>query len=173
MIRATLGAVSVIAVLALALPTTLDAYAASAGGSSSSPGGGASSSPGGGSSSVPGGGGNNPGGNDDTDQPQTPEEKLAQIEETCNGALSTLAKVPEKMVISFDNETGVNVVPICNTGVGKQAKIDAAQALPLQTAIANNPALIAALKAKGFTADDVVGVVLLNGAATLYVHKHA
>jgi len=75
------------------------------------------------------------------------------------------------MVVAFDNEPGVSVVPVCNNGLGRQTKIDAAQALPLQNAIARNATLMGPLTAHGFKADDVVGVVLVQGVATLYVHK--
>jgi hypothetical protein len=80
-------------------------------------------------------------------------------------------KIPVKMVETFDGS--VNVVPVCNSGLGKQANIDAAQAMPLQDAIGANPALSTPLNANGLKADDVVGVVLIQGTATLYVHTHA
>ena len=116
---------------------------------------------------------NNPAGNGGDLPTLSPQDQIAQLEETCNGALATLVQIPERMVVAFDNEAGVSVIPICNNGLGHSAKIDASQALPLQTAIGQNAALLAALKAKGFTADDVVGVVLIKGIATLYVHKGA
>lgn len=100
-----------------------------------------------------------------------PEQQISKIEEVCNAALSQLAKIPEKMVADFSNASGVDVSPVCNSGLGHQAKIDASQALPLQNAIKNNPVLMAALQARGFHAEDVVGVVLIDGVATLYVHK--
>ena len=62
-------------------------------------------------------------------------------------------------------------MPVCNSGPAREAVLDAAQALPLQNAIARNAALMGALNARGFKADDVVGVVLVQGVATLYVHK--
>ena len=108
------------------------------------------------------------------DLPEVPkDEKIQQMAETCNAALADLAKVPEKLVVDFANPNGVSVVPVCNSGVGREAHIDPSQALPLQKAIANNPALLASLQARGFSADDVVGVVLIDGVATLYVHKGA
>lgn len=120
-------------------------------------------------SSEPGDPGN-PGNGPDLPTPP-PEEQKATMEEACNGALQELKKIPEKMVVAFANESGVSVVPVCNNGLGRQAKIDATQALPLQNAIARNAALMGALNARGFKADDVVGVVLVQGVATLYVHK--
>jgi len=102
----------------------------------------------------------------------TSEEKITELETTCNGALATLVKIPERMVVAFADQNAVNVIPVCNSGLGRAANIDESQALPLQDAISKNPALMAALDAKGFKADDVVGVVLIDGAATLYVHKH-
>jgi hypothetical protein len=122
------------------------------------------------SSSEPG----NPkgsGGNGGDIPPPSPEQQISMLEETCNAALARLAKIPEKLVVAFDNAGGVHVSPVCNSGLGHQAKIDASQALPLQNAIRNNPVLMAALKARGFTAQDVVGVVMIGGVATLYVHK--
>ena len=93
--------------------------------------------------------------------------------ETCNAALGDLKKIPEKLVTAFANESGASVVPVCNSGPGRQAELDDSQALPLQNAIAKNAALMAVLKAHGFTAEDVVGVVVVKDVATLYVHKHA
>lgn len=92
------------------------------------------------------------------------------MEDTCNGALQQLVKIPERMVAAFADENGVSVVPVCNTGIGKAARLDSSQALPLQKAIAANPALMGPLTAHGFHAEDVVGVVLIKGVATLYVH---
>jgi hypothetical protein len=112
----------------------------------------------------------NPGNGPDLPTP-TPDEQKATMAETCNGALHDLKKIPEKMVVAFSNEPGVSVVPVCNNGAARQAVLDAAQALPLQNAIAKNAALMGPLNARGFKADDVVGVVLVEGVATLYVHK--
>jgi len=126
------------------------------------------------SSTPPDDGGPGGPGGDGGDLPTPPpEEKIRQLEETCNGALQDLVKIPEKMVLEFDNPSGVTVAPVCNSGLGHQAKIDASQALPLQDAIAANPVLMGVLKAHGFHAEDVVGVVLIKGVATLYVHKNA
>jgi hypothetical protein len=105
--------------------------------------------------------------------PPPPEQQLAKIEDTCNAALAQLVRIPEKLVVAFDNAAGVDIAPVCNSGLGHQAKLDASQALPLIDAIKNNPVLTAALKGRGFNAEDVVGVVLIDGAATLYVHKGA
>jgi hypothetical protein len=131
---------------------------------------GAAGCPGGGTSSEPDGPGN-PGGNGPDLPTPPPDEQKASMAEACNGALHELKKIPEKMVVAFDNEPGVSVVPVCNNGLGRQTKIDAAQALPLQNAIARNATLMGPLTAHGFKADDVVGVVLVQGVATLYVHK--
>jgi hypothetical protein len=102
-----------------------------------------------------------------------PEQQIVKIEETCNAALAQLVRIPEKTVAAFDNAGGVDVAPVCNSGLGHKARIDASQALPLQNAIKHNPVLMAALKARGFNAEDVVGVVMVGGVATLYVHKGA
>jgi len=163
MIKASLGALAAVVAVALIAPY-LPAQAARYSAPPPPP-----------ASSEPGGGGNpnNPGGTDEGDQPSmTSEEKITQLETTCNGALATLVKIPERMVVAFADQNAVNVIPVCNSGLGRAANIDESQALPLQDAISKNPALMAALDAKGFKADDVVGVVLIDGAATLYVHKH-
>ena len=178
MIKASLGVMSVIVALALVIPPNTGVYAASAGRGAPSNPSSPSTPP---STSTPPGDPGNPGGGpaggsggNGGDLPTPPpDEQLAQLEENCNGALATLVKIPERMVVAYANEAGVSVIPICSSGLGHSAKIDASQAMPLQTAIGENAALMASLKAKGFTPDDVVGVVLLNGAATLYVHKHA
>ena len=67
----------------------------------------------------------------------------------------------------------VNVVPVCNSGLGHKVTVDNSQALPLQNAIAGNGDLVGPLGKDGFKPDDVVGVVLINGVATLYVHTSA
>ncbi len=101
----------------------------------------------------------------------TPTEQISKIEEACNGGLHQLVKIPVTMVESFSNESGVVVAPVCNSGLGRKASIDNSQALPLQPAIAANPALNGPLAKDGFGPDNVVGVVLKDGVATLYVHK--
>ncbi|MEO8758114.1 MAG: hypothetical protein ABI398_10245 [Devosia sp.] len=170
MIKAPVLVLGAIVALAIAIPRAPTALAAS-----TAPGcrvscGGTSSTPPTTSSQPdnPGGGGNGP----DIPAP-TPEEQTSQMAETCNAALGDLRKIPEKLVDAFANEGGASVVSVCNSGPGRQAHIDASQALPLQNAIARNFASMAALSARGFTAEDVVGVVLVKGVATLYVHKHS
>jgi hypothetical protein len=169
--KTTYGALGILAALAILIPvvitTPVGATSVSSSGSSSS-----SSSPPP-SSGQPGdpGDGTGTGGDGGDIPPPPPEQQLTKLEETCNAALAQLVKIPEKMVADFSNAGGVDVSPVCNAGLGHQAKIDASQALPLQNAIRNNPVLMAALAARGFKAEDVVGVVLIEGVATLYVHK--
>ena len=176
MMKHVMAAAASAAILAMVVPAVLplSALAASASGSSSS---GSSASSGPSNPSTPpdnpgqpngGPGGGDPG----LPAPPTPEQ-VSQLEQLCNAALNRLAKVPPKLVVAFANEAGVSVVPVCNSGAGHQAKIDPSQALPLQHAIANNPALMAVLKLHGFHAEDVVGVVMTDGVATLYVHLGA
>jgi len=168
LIKASIAAMGALVAVALILPGSFSASGAQAAceircGSSSTT-----------SSTPPDDGGPGGPGGDGGDLPTPPpEEKIRQLEETCNGALQDLVKIPEKMVLEFDNPSGVTVAPVCNSGLGHQAKIDASQALPLQDAIAANPVLMGVLKAHGFHAEDVVGVVLIKGVATLYVHKNA
>lgn len=171
MIRHVLGAVSAVAILATALPLVIPANAQSVFASSTS----SASTPPSNPSTPPDNGGPNGGngGNGGDIPPPPPEQQIAQIEQVCNAALSQLAKVPPKLVAAFANEAGVTVVPVCNSGLGHQAQIDASQALPLQGAISANAALMAALKLHGFHAEDVVGVVMTDGVATLYVHRGA
>ena len=98
--------------------------------------------------------------------------RLQKLEDTCNGALQKLVKIPESLVESYTNSGGVTVVGVCNSGLGHKASIDGSQALPLQTAIAGNPALAGPLQQHGYRVEDVVGIVLFsNDVATLYVHK--
>jgi hypothetical protein len=122
------------------------------------------------SSSTPDGGTNNPGGGPDLPQP-TPDEQRSSMEQVCNAALHSLAKVSVKLVEAYSNEPGASVVPLCNSGVGHSAKIDNSQALPLQNAIAGNPVLMDVLTAHGFHAEDVVGVTMGTDMAKLYVHR--
>jgi len=98
-------------------------------------------------------------------------EQIAKIEETCNGALERLAKVSESTVAAFSNRWAVTVIAVCNNGLGHQASIDDSQVAPLRSAIAGNPALTEPLNDDKFSVDDVVGVIVSDGAATLYVHK--
>ena len=173
MFRTSILAVTAVAVIALSMPTLFTSQAAaqstapSSGPSSTPP----SSAPPPGDPGDPG----DPGGGDPKNGGELPtpppEEQIAKIEEVCNAALGALVKIPVSMVETF--EGGVNVVPVCDNGLGKKANIDASQAMPLQTAIATNPALSGPLAADGLHSDDVVGVVLIDGVATLYVHKGA
>lgn len=173
--RTTLTAIGLLTALSLIAPLAISTPAAADSSSSSSTSSTPPPSSGPGTPGDPGTPGNpNGSGGDGGDiPPPPPEQQLAKIEETCNAALAQLAKIPEKMVAAFDNAGGVDVSPVCNSGIGHQAKLDASQALPLIDAIKNNPVLMAALRARGFNAEDVVGVVLIEGVATLYVHKGA
>ena len=166
--KSTMTAIGLITAMAIVSPLLLTTPVGAASTASSTPPP-PSSTP---SSSEPGGPGGTGGDGGDI-PPPPPEQQISKIEEVCNAALSQLAKIPEKMVAAFDNAGGVDISPVCNSGLGHQARIDASQALPLQNAIRNNPVLMAALKARGFSAEDVVGVVLIDGVATLYVHKGA
>lgn len=112
-----------------------------------------------------------PGGNGGDIAPISAEESLAKLEKTCNAALQKLVQIPEKLVTSFSPDGSVSVIAVCNSGLGHQAAIDGSQALPLQHAIAANPTMAAALQEQGFHAEDVVGVIVSNDIATLYVHK--
>src|SRR3569623_2348917 len=103
--------------------------------------------------------------------PLSQSEQIAKIEETCNGALERLAKVSESTVAAFSNRWAVTVIAVCNNGLGHQASIDDSQVAPLRSAIAGNPALTEPLNDDKFSVDDVVGVIVSDGAATLYVHK--
>ena len=167
--KTTYGVLGVVAALAILVPMAVTTPAGAQSSTYSSP---PSPPPSSGEPGTPGGP-NGSGGDGGDIPPPPPEQQLAKIEEVCNAALSQLAKIPEKMVAAFDNAGGVDISPVCNSGLGHQARIDASQALPLQNAIRNNPVLMAALKARGFSAEDVVGVVLIDGVATLYVHKGA
>lgn len=166
--KSTMTAIGLITAMAIVSPLLLTTPVGAASTASSTPPP-PSSTP---SSSEPGGPGGTGGDGGDI-PPPPPEQQISKIEEVCNAALAQLVKIPEKMVVAFDNAAGVDVSPVCNSGLGHQARIDASQALPLQNAIKNNPVLMAALKARGFSAEDVVGVVLIDGVATLYVHKGA
>jgi hypothetical protein len=170
MFRTPILAVTAVAALAMALPSIYGAAAfvgpAVAQSLSSSSTSSASTPP---DTNDPGPGPNDPGGNADGGPAPSPEETIAKMETVCNGALSGLHKLSAKVVAAFGGEA--NVVPVCNNGLGKKASIDGSQALPLQNVIAANPDLMAALKAAGFGADSVVGIVMINGQATLYVHS--
>jgi len=117
------------------------------------------------------GGHGGPGGNGGDIAPLSTDEHISRLEKTCNGALQKLAKVPESLVKSFSPEGSVSVIAVCNSGLGHKAEIDGSQALPLQNSIAANPAMLDALQHQGFHVEDVVGIIVANGMATLYVHK--
>jgi hypothetical protein len=103
--------------------------------------------------------------------PVTAEQHLAQLEKTCNDALLKLTPIPVSLVKAFSPDGSVSVIGVCNSGLGHKASIDGSQAQPLQAAIAANPAMAGALRAQGFHAEDVVGIVVSNDVATLYVHR--
>jgi len=103
--------------------------------------------------------------------PLVQTEQIAKMEETCNGALEKLAKVSESAVVAFSNRWAVSVIAVCNNGLGHQASIDDSQVVPLRSAIAGNPALTEPLDESKFSVEDVVGVIVTDSGATLYVHK--
>jgi|GEM_PF-3704581 len=181
MFRTPILAVTAIAAIGLALPSiysnaafVTSAFAQSSSGCQQRCGGGNSQSS---NPSDPGGGGGSGGdGSGNPDGPgggngpvgNYPPEAVDKAASVCNGALSGLHKLSVKVVADFGGSA--NVVPVCNSGAGRHATIDGSQALPLQDTIAANPTLMGALKAAGFGADSVVGVVMIKGQATLYVH---
>lgn len=112
-----------------------------------------------------------PGGNGGDLSPLSPEERISRLEKTCNTALQKLAQIPEKLVAAFSPDGSVSVVAVCNSGLGHKAQIDGSQALPLHSAIAANPAMLNALQEQGFHVEDVVGIIVSDGIATLYVHR--
>jgi len=172
MMKHVFAAATTAVVLGLVFPMTMPLTASAA---TTNPSGSASGSPSSNPSTPPDNPGTpngGPAGGPDL-PPPPPEQQISQLEQVCNAALNKLAKVPPKLVVAFANEAGASVVPVCNSGLGHKAKIDNSQALPLQHAIAGNAALMAALQAHGFHAEDVVGVVLVEGVATLYVHRGA
>ena len=114
-----------------------------------------------------------PGGSAGDLPPLPPTEQIARMENVCNTGLSALAHVTAKMVEAIAPTASVNIVGVCNSGLGHQAPIDADQALPVRDAIAANPLLAAALQTHGFHADEVVGIVIAGGKVTLYVHRAA
>jgi hypothetical protein len=118
-----------------------------------------------------GGGHGGSGGNGGDLEPLSPEQRIARLEQTCNAALRGLLPIPEKLVTSFSPQGSVSVIAVCNSGLGHQADIDGSQALPLHDAIATNPAMTTALQHEGFQVEDVVGIIVADGTATLYAHK--
>jgi hypothetical protein len=168
--KPALAALGLVAVLGIVVPLNFIPQADAATAPCRTCGGGG----GGSSSTPPDDGGNGGGGGNGGDLPLPPvEEQIRQMEKTCNGALNQLPKVPEKLVVAFDNPDGVVIVPFCDHGLGGRIAVDADQALPLQNAIAGNLALMSALAARGYRAEDVVGIIVTNGLATLYVHRLA
>lgn len=174
MLKTTLAALAVITATLMVAPTALvtPAFATivvcDEGGCDDGDGGGTSSQP---SSQEDGDHGHGSGGNGGELTPITPEQHLLQLEKTCNAALQKLVPIPVSLVTSFSPDGSVSVIGLCNSGLGHKASIDGSQAVPLQTAIAANPAMAAALRAQGFHVEDVVGIVVSNDVATLYVHR--
>lgn len=175
MLKTTLAALALTTATLLAVPTlsVLPAHATVVGcdGGPCDEGGGESSQPPSGDEGNDGNGHGGPGGNGGDLDPLTPEQRIARLEQTCNAALQKLARVTEPMVEAFSPEGSVSVVAVCNSGLGHKAEIDGSQALPLQSAIAANPAMAGALQQQGFHVEDVVGIIVSNGIATLYAHK--
>jgi hypothetical protein len=173
MFRTSILAVSAVAAIALVIPaavsTSAPALAASTYSSTTSSS--APSTPPGDPGNPGGPGGPGGGGNGGDLPTPPPEEQVAQLTEVCNAALSSLVKIPVTMVEKFQG--GVSVVPVCNSGLGHKASIDNSQAVPLQGAIGDNRTLAGPLGKDGFRPEDVVGVVLIDGVATLYVHTGA
>lgn len=177
MLKTTLAVLGLVLATAIISPTTFVGVAHA----SCLPGtceGGGDEGEGGGSSQPPsssqedsGNGHGGPGGNGGDLPPLSTEDHIAQLEKTCNAALAKLAQIPERLVTSFSPDGSVSVIAVCNSGLGHKAEIDGSQALPLQHAIAGNAAMLSALQQQGFHVEDVVGIVVSNGIATLYVHR--
>lgn len=106
----------------------------------------------------------------DCDSPQ-----VEAAEKVCNTALGKLRKVTVAQIEAYTEEDGVRVVPLCERTAEMQADadIDPSQAIHLRTAIDANDALTQPLAERDYVADDVVGVVMMDEAAILYVHKGA
>jgi hypothetical protein len=178
MLKTTLAALGIV-LGAIIFPTTFVGVAQASclpgfcdgGGDDGEGDGGASSQPPSSQEDNSGAGHGGPGGNGGDLEPVSVEEHIARLEKTCNAALQKLAQIPEKLVTSFSSDGSVSVIAVCNSGLGHQAEIDGSQALPLQSAIASNPAMAGALQQEGFHVEDVVGIVVANGLATLYVHR--
>ncbi|MEQ1769176.1 MAG: hypothetical protein ABL879_04995, partial [Devosia sp.] len=60
-----------------------------------------------------------------------------------------------------------------NGTIQRLAHIDPSQAIPVRDEIAANPALEGPLGKRGYDAEHVVGVIIGELGATLYVHKGA
>jgi len=87
----------------------------------------------------------------------------------CDAQIGDLKKVTAKQVRSIAGRDDVQVVPVC---VEKNL-IEQQQGVEnLRTAIAQNGNMDAALDSTGYTADDVVGLVVGRKAAVLYVHTY-
>ena len=173
MLKTTLAALAVITATLMVAPAALvlPAHASVIGCDGSCDDGGDSSSQPPSTEGDDSGGHGGAGGNGGDLTPLTTDEHIAQLEKTCNAALAKLAQVPERLVTSFAPDGSVSVIAVCNSGLGHRAEIDGSQALPLQNAIAANPAMTAALQQQGFHAQDVVGIVVSDGIAPLYVHR--
>lgn len=177
MLKTTLAALAVLTLSVLVAPAAFVAPAlatvVNCDGGPCDEGGGDSSQPPSSQEDDGGNGHGGPGGNGGDLSPLSPEERISRLEKTCNAALQKLARIPEKLVTSFSPDGSVSVIAVCNSGLGHKAAIDGSQALPLQNAIAANPAMTGALQQQGFHVEDVVGIVVANGIATLYVHRAA
>lgn len=118
-----------------------------------------------------------PGGSGNPGLPPPPDkhDEASTASDVCNAGLGKLRKVTEAQVEAYDNEDGVRIVPVCerNATLIKLAQIDPSQALPVRDEIAGNSALVDPLQARGYNAEDVVGVIIGENGATLYVHRGA
>ena len=86
----------------------------------------------------------------------------------CDAQIGDLKKVSAKQVRSITGRDDVQVVPVC----AEKNLIEQQQGVEnLRTAVANNDKMDAALDQTGYTADDVVGLVVGRTQAVLYVHS--
>lgn len=85
----------------------------------------------------------------------------------CNSDLGGLRRVREAAVEAITEDDKVEVIPLC---VGKTLGSIQEDVALLHEPIADKPELMAALKAKGYDASQVVGVFVSRPQVVLYVH---
>jgi hypothetical protein len=121
----------------------------------------------------PGGEGGNDGGNDGGpgDDTPTPGESFASLKDVvCGEKLGQLRPVTEDAITDVGPANPIEVVEICRKRplADVNTNVDG-----LHAALGANPVIDGELGHSGFEPEDVVGLILNDGAVVLYVHPRA
>ena len=169
-------AMGAVTTVALTTPTMAAAACSTCGGGGGAGGGGAG---GGGAGGGGGGGGGAPGnpenpGDDgkssEDDVPAPGEFFTSMKDQVCGEKLGQLRRVTEDAIMGVDAADPIEVIEVCRK---RPLASSSTNADGLRAALGANPVIEGELDQEGFEPEEVVGVIVNNGAVVLYVHHKA